>query len=73
MLSMMCYFKGHGNSHYTQGAAIVAAPYRRECADAIIDVNGRGEHATAVVGYKKRTSEDPWNYPRYAPTASEPM
>lgn len=69
---MMCYFKGHGgSSHYTTSGAIVT-PYRHECSEAIIDVNGRGEHATAIVGYKKRTAEDNWNFPRYAST-SEPL
>lgn len=66
LLSLLCYFRGHHGSHYTASGAILATPYRHQCAEAIIDVNGRNEHTTAILGYKKRTADDSWNYPRYA-------
>lgn len=66
LLSLLCYFRGNHGSHYTASGAIVATPYRHQCTEAIIDVNGRNEHTTAILGYKKRTTDDAWNYPRYA-------
>lgn len=75
LLSMMCYFKGHGgsSSYTTATTGAISSPYRtHQCAEAIIDVNAKDYNA-ALIGYKKRTLDDTWNYPRYATTpTSEP-
>ncbi|XP_065212690.1 uncharacterized protein LOC135840210 [Planococcus citri] len=74
ILSIMCYFKGHGgSSHYTAAStAPLTSAYRHQCAEAIIDVNAK-DYNSAVIGYRKRTLDEPWNYPRYASTpSSEP-
>ena len=69
LLSLLCYFKGSGHSGYVAATqAAYATPYKSQCTEAYIDVNGRD--TVAVTGYKKRITDD---YQRYAPLINEPM